>query len=80
MLDTYNLGQVRLHNVAVTEDCARLVGVGPSIASSDGPHPSRHTRVEKRIIGRDLSLLLSCPLNVPATVYNMERKRKERYA
>ncbi|KAL4062342.1 hypothetical protein J3A83DRAFT_4110084 [Scleroderma citrinum] len=50
VLDTYNLGQVRLHNVAVTEDCTRLVGVGPSIASSDGPHPSRHTRVEKRIV------------------------------
>ncbi|KAI5985218.1 hypothetical protein EDC04DRAFT_2590459 [Pisolithus marmoratus] len=47
---TYELGQVRLHNVAVTEDCQRLIGVGPSITRPDGPHPSRHTRVEKRLI------------------------------
>lgn len=50
VLDTYNFGQVRLHNVAVTDDCVRLVGVGPAIASSEVPQPSRHTRVEKRII------------------------------
>ncbi|KAH0836509.1 hypothetical protein J3R83DRAFT_8147 [Lanmaoa asiatica] len=51
VLDTYHLGQVRLTNVAVTPDCSRLVGVGPSITSPTGPQPSRHTRVEKRIIG-----------------------------
>ncbi|KAI6012352.1 hypothetical protein EDC04DRAFT_2579829, partial [Pisolithus marmoratus] len=50
VLGTYELGQVRLHNVAVTEDCQRLIGVGPSITRPDGPHPSRHTRVEKRLI------------------------------
>ncbi|KAG9312798.1 WD40-repeat-containing domain protein [Chiua virens] len=50
VLDTYNLGQVRITNVAVTPDCSRLVGVGPSITSPTGPQPSRHTRVEKRII------------------------------
>lgn len=50
VLDTYGLGRVRLHNVAVTEDCNRLIGVGPSITSPDGPQPSRHTRIEKRLI------------------------------
>ncbi|KAF8552230.1 WD40 repeat-like protein [Imleria badia] len=50
VLDIYHLGQVRLTNVAVTPDCCRLVGVGPSITPPSGPQPSRHTRVEKRII------------------------------
>ncbi|KIJ06708.1 hypothetical protein PAXINDRAFT_177738 [Paxillus involutus ATCC 200175] len=50
VLATYHLGQVRLTNIAVTPDCSRLVGVGPSIAMASGPQPSRHTRVEKRII------------------------------
>ncbi|KIJ65300.1 hypothetical protein HYDPIDRAFT_28014 [Hydnomerulius pinastri MD-312] len=50
VLDTYHLGEVRLSNVAVTSDCKRLIGVGPSIFSPTGPQPSRHTRVEKRII------------------------------
>ncbi|KAF8141847.1 WD40-repeat-containing domain protein [Boletus edulis] len=50
VLDTYHLGQVRLTNVAVTPDCCRLVGVGPSMTPPHGPQPSRHTRVEKRII------------------------------
>ncbi|KAF9220016.1 WD40 repeat-like protein [Gyrodon lividus] len=50
VLDSYHLGQVRLTNVAVALDCSRLVGVGPSIATPSGPQPSRHTRVEKRII------------------------------
>ncbi|KAF8835950.1 WD40 repeat-like protein [Paxillus ammoniavirescens] len=55
VLDTYHLGQVRLTNVAVTPDCSRLVGVGPSIATASGPQPSRHTRVEKRIIVYNMS-------------------------
>ncbi|KAI6045140.1 hypothetical protein EDC04DRAFT_2560260, partial [Pisolithus marmoratus] len=50
VLGTYELGQVHLHNVAVTEDCQRLIGVGPSIPRPDGPHPSCHRRVEKRLI------------------------------
>ncbi|KAI6125837.1 WD40-repeat-containing domain protein, partial [Pisolithus croceorrhizus] len=48
--DTYNLGQIQLCGVAVTQDCVRLVGVGPSITREGGPHPSCHIRVEKRII------------------------------
>ncbi|KIJ16615.1 hypothetical protein PAXINDRAFT_98453 [Paxillus involutus ATCC 200175] len=48
--DTYHLGQVRLTNVAVTPDCSRLVGMGPSIATVSGPQSSHHTRVEKQII------------------------------
>lgn len=56
VLNTYNLGHVRLHNVAVTEDCQRLIGVGPSIIPADGPQPSRHTRVEKRLIVYNMSL------------------------
>ncbi|KAH7885671.1 hypothetical protein F5I97DRAFT_1809446 [Phlebopus sp. FC_14] len=56
--DTYHLGQIRLNNVAVTSDCSRLVGVGPSIAQKDGPQPSRHTRVEKRIIASPFSALM----------------------
>ena len=57
-MDIYHLGQVRLTNVAVTPDCYRLVGVGPSITLPSGPQPSRHTRVEKRIIGMYLISVL----------------------
>ncbi|KAI6159682.1 hypothetical protein EDD17DRAFT_887078 [Pisolithus thermaeus] len=48
--DTYNLGQIQLCGVAVTQDCVRLVGVGPSITPEGGPHPSCHIRKEKKII------------------------------
>ncbi|KAI6014913.1 hypothetical protein PISMIDRAFT_687935 [Pisolithus microcarpus 441] len=50
VLDTYCLGRVRLHDVAVTEDCTRLIGVGPSITSPDSSQPSCHTRIEKCLI------------------------------
>ncbi|KAF9220004.1 WD40 repeat-like protein [Gyrodon lividus] len=50
VLDSYNLGHIRLSNVAVTSDCLRLIGIGPSIPPTAGPQPTYHTRVEKRII------------------------------
>ncbi|KAF9244203.1 WD40-repeat-containing domain protein [Melanogaster broomeanus] len=50
VLDSYDLGQIRLSNVAVTPDCLRLVGLGPTVPSATGPQPTRHTRVEKRIV------------------------------
>jgi hypothetical protein len=39
-----------IHDVAVTPDGERLIGVGTSLSSSDGLQPSR-CRAEKRIIG-----------------------------
>ncbi|KAF8835610.1 WD40 repeat-like protein [Paxillus ammoniavirescens] len=55
VLDTYHIGEVRLTNVAVTADCARLVCVGPSIVTASRPQPNRHTRIEKRIIVYNMS-------------------------
>ncbi|KAG1742685.1 WD40-repeat-containing domain protein [Suillus paluster] len=50
VLDSYHFGRIKLHNVAVTPDGQRLLGVGPLLAAPNGMHPSRTTRVEKRII------------------------------
>ncbi|KAG1841235.1 hypothetical protein DFJ58DRAFT_748510 [Suillus subalutaceus] len=50
VLDSYHFGRIQLHNVVVTPDGQRLLGVGPLLAAPNGLHPSRTTRVEKRII------------------------------
>lgn len=50
VIDSYHFGRIQLHNVAVTPDGQRLLGVGPLLAAPNGLHPSRSTRVEKRII------------------------------
>ncbi|EIW78840.1 hypothetical protein CONPUDRAFT_155557 [Coniophora puteana RWD-64-598 SS2] len=50
MLDNYLFGRMRLHNVAVTNDGQRILGVGALISSPSGLHPSRSSRVEKRVI------------------------------
>ncbi|KAG2136417.1 WD40-repeat-containing domain protein [Suillus clintonianus] len=50
VLDSYHFGRIQLHNVAVSPDGQRLLGVGPLLAAPNGLHPSRTTRVEKRII------------------------------
>ncbi|KAG9318950.1 WD40-repeat-containing domain protein [Chiua virens] len=50
VMDVYQFDHVRLINVAVTSDCQRLVAIGPSVPPADGPQPTRHTKVEKRII------------------------------
>ncbi|KAG1736997.1 WD40-repeat-containing domain protein [Suillus lakei] len=50
VLDSYHFGGIQLHNVAVTPDGQRLLGVGPLLAAPNGMHPSRTTRVEKCIV------------------------------
>ncbi|KAG2032999.1 WD40-repeat-containing domain protein [Suillus americanus] len=50
VLDSYYFGGIQLHNVAVTPDGQRLLGVGPLLAAPNGMHPSRTTRVEKCIV------------------------------
>ncbi|KIJ59080.1 hypothetical protein HYDPIDRAFT_190627 [Hydnomerulius pinastri MD-312] len=50
ILDTYNFDHMRISNITVTSDGVRLIGVGPSIPPKDGPQPTRHAKVEKRII------------------------------
>ncbi|KAG6888956.1 hypothetical protein C0992_006949 [Termitomyces sp. T32_za158] len=49
ILDQYDFGHVRLHDVAVTPDSLRLIGVGPLLESPDGLQPSK-SRVEKRLV------------------------------
>ncbi|KAK7047424.1 hypothetical protein VNI00_006655 [Paramarasmius palmivorus] len=49
VLGTYHFGSIRLHDVAVTPDCVRLLGVGPLLESPDKLKPSK-SRVEKRLL------------------------------
>lgn len=42
---------MKIHDVAVTPDGNRLLGVGPLLSSPSGLQPSK-SRGEKRIIGR----------------------------
>jgi len=41
---------MKLHDVAVTPDSLRLLGVGPLLKSPDGLQPSK-SRVEKQLVG-----------------------------
>ncbi|KZT24894.1 WD40 repeat-like protein [Neolentinus lepideus HHB14362 ss-1] len=47
--DSYDFDRLDLHDVAVTPDCKRLLGVGTLLESSDGLKPSK-SRAEKQII------------------------------
>ncbi|KAH9836204.1 WD40 repeat-like protein [Rhodofomes roseus] len=49
VLDTYHFDRMVLHDVAVTQDCQRMLCVGTLMASRDGLHPSK-SRAEKQII------------------------------
>jgi hypothetical protein len=51
VLDSYHVDRLVIHDVAVTPDGERLIGVGTLLSSSDGLQPSR-CRAEKRIIGK----------------------------
>ncbi|KAF8888546.1 hypothetical protein BD779DRAFT_1439978 [Infundibulicybe gibba] len=49
VLDQYHFGRMKLHDVAVTPDSTRLIGVGPLLASPTGLQPSK-SRAEKRLV------------------------------
>ena len=51
MLESYHFDRLMIHDVDVTPDGERLIGVGTSLSSNDGLQPSR-CRAEKRIIGK----------------------------
>ena len=51
VLNTYHFDRLMMHDVAVTPDGERLIGVGTLLSSGDDLRPSR-CRAEKRIIGR----------------------------
>jgi hypothetical protein len=50
VLDTYHFDRVFIHDVAITPDLQRLLGVGPILYSPKGLHPSK-SRVEKQLLG-----------------------------
>jgi hypothetical protein len=50
ILDQYDFGGMKLHDVAVTPDGTRLLGVGPLLESPTGLHPSK-SPAEKRLAG-----------------------------
>jgi hypothetical protein len=49
VLDTYCFNRVFIHDVAITPDLQRLLGVGPILYSPKGLHPSK-SRVEKQLL------------------------------
>ncbi|KAH7928593.1 WD40 repeat-like protein [Leucogyrophana mollusca] len=49
VLDKYEFHRVLIHDVAVTPDSQRLLGVGPILASPSGLQPSK-SRVEKQLL------------------------------
>ncbi|KAG6840734.1 hypothetical protein C0991_004752 [Blastosporella zonata] len=49
IIDQYDFGRIKLHDVAVTPDSLRLIGVGPLLESPDGLQPSK-SRAEKRLV------------------------------
>ncbi|KAJ7634736.1 hypothetical protein FB45DRAFT_989512 [Roridomyces roridus] len=49
ILDQYDFGQMKLHDVAVTPDGMRLLGVGPLLSSPTGLQPSK-SPAEKRLV------------------------------
>ncbi|KAJ8474163.1 hypothetical protein ONZ45_g16045 [Pleurotus djamor] len=49
ILDRYHFGSMKLHDVGVTHDNVRLIGVGPLLESPSGLSPSK-SRVEKRLV------------------------------
>ncbi|TFK38155.1 hypothetical protein BDQ12DRAFT_631389 [Crucibulum laeve] len=49
VLDQYHFGAMKLHDVAMTPDSQRLLGVGPLLNSPTGLHPSK-SRAEKRLV------------------------------
>jgi hypothetical protein len=50
VLDTYHFDRVFIHDVAITPDLQRLLGVGPILHSPKGLQPSK-SRVEKQLLG-----------------------------
>jgi len=53
VLDTYHFDRVFIHDVAITPDMQRLLGVGPILHSPKGLQPSK-SRVEKQLLGEDV--------------------------
>ena len=51
VLDSYHFDRLMVHDVAVSPDGERLIGVGTLLSSGDGLQPSR-CRAEKGIIGK----------------------------
>lgn len=49
VLDTHHFERLMMHDISVTQDGQRIIGVGTLLSSGDGLQPSR-CRAEKRII------------------------------
>ncbi|TCD66908.1 hypothetical protein EIP91_000747 [Steccherinum ochraceum] len=53
VLDQYHFERMMVHDVAITQNCQRMLVVGSLTASQDGLHPSK-SRAEKQIISYNL--------------------------
>ena len=80
VLAMYHFERLIIHDVAVTQDQARMVCVGTLTASMDGLHPSK-CRAEKQIIGRSQRRYVAMAVTEQENVvYNMETEKIEKYA
>ncbi len=80
---TYHFERLIIHDVAITQDQARMVCVGTMTASMDGLHPSK-CRAEKQILGvqpcqvtsggANLNLAMQC------TTWKRKRSRSESFS
>ena len=77
MLDTYHFDRMVLHDIAVTQDCQRMLCVGTLMASRDGLHPSK-SRAEKQIIGTSTSCYQAYASHILCTAFNLEKKDIEK--
>ena len=62
-----------VHDVAVTQDCQRMLVVGTLTASQDGLHPSK-SRAEKQIIGKSLFILYK--IDITEAQYSLQFGQK----
>jgi hypothetical protein len=77
-LDQYRFDRLKIHDITVTPDGQRMLGVGTLLSSHDGLHPSK-CRAEKQIICRFLlHCACVCCTDRECLAYNLERKEIEK--
>lgn len=67
VLDTYHFDRLTIHDVTVTPDGQRLLGVGTLQSSLDGLQPSK-CQAEKQIICSYSPSMLTRPIAYPRTI------------
>lgn len=51
VLNTHHFAKVRLHGIAITKDCTRMVCIGTLMMSGIRLEPSKESQAERQLIG-----------------------------